>query len=78
MAEWLSSHILLRQPRVLPLRILGADMALLISGHAEAASHIAQPEALTLESTTMYWGALGRRIKKKRRLATVVSSGTNL
>ena len=33
---------------------------------------------LQLEYTAMYWGALGRR-RRKRRLATdVVSSGTNL
>ena len=30
MAEWLSSHALLRQPRVLSVRILGTDMAPLI------------------------------------------------
>ena len=33
---------------------------------------------LQLEYTTMYWGALGRRRKKKGRLATDVGSGTNL
>ena len=30
-AKWLSLHALLQQPRVSPVRILGADMALLIS-----------------------------------------------
>ena len=29
-AEWLGSRALLLQPRVLPVRVLGADMALLI------------------------------------------------
>ena len=29
-AEWLSSHAPLQQPRVLPVKILGADMAPLI------------------------------------------------
>ena len=31
-----------------------------------------------LEYTTMYWGDLGRRRRKKRRLVTDVSSGANL
>ena len=30
MAEWLSSHAWLRRPRVSPVRILGADVALLV------------------------------------------------
>ena len=59
-AEWLSSYAPLRQPRDLPVQILGADMAPLIS-HAEAASHTAQPEDLQLEYITTYWGSLGRR-----------------
>ena len=33
MDEWLGSRALLCQPRVLPVRILGADMALLIRPH---------------------------------------------
>ena len=32
MAEWLSSCVPLRWPRVLPVRILGMAMALLITG----------------------------------------------
>ena len=28
--------------------------------------------------TTMYWGVLGRKSRKKKRFATVVSSGANL
>ena len=50
------------------------------SGHAEAASHIAQPEALTTTVYNYVLGALGRRRrnKKKGRLATVVISGANL
>ncbi|WP_261141384.1 hypothetical protein, partial [Streptococcus mitis] len=50
------------------------------SSHAEAVSHIAQPEA-QLEYTIMYWRVLGRRRrkgKKKKRLTTDVSSGANL
>ena len=33
MAEWLSSHVPPRQPRVSPVRILGADMAPLVKPH---------------------------------------------
>ena len=62
---------------------LAVDMAPLIRpGCAEAASHTAQPEALT---TTIYNYVLGgfgekkkKREKKKRRLARDVSSGVNL
>ena len=61
MGEWLGSCALLWQPRVSPVRILGVDMVLL-SGHAEAASHIAQPEALT---TRIYVYVLGGFGKKK-------------
>ena len=43
MAEWLSSCTLLRWPRVLPIRILGMDLAPLIK-HTEAASHMPQLE----------------------------------
>ena len=42
----------------------------------QAASHIAQPEALTTEIYNYVLGGFGK--KKKRRLATVVSSGANL
>ena len=31
-----------------------------------------------LEYTTIYWGRFGEKKKKKRRLATDVSSGANL
>ncbi len=77
MAKWLSSCAPLQWPRVSPVRILGTDMALL-SSHAEAASHMPQLEGPT---TTMYdyvLGGLGEKKQKKKRLATVVSSGANL
>ena len=51
------------------------------SGHAEAASHIAQPEALTTRIYNYVPGGFGEKNKTKRnktRLATVVSSGANL
>ncbi len=39
------------------------------SGHAEAASHLPQPEGSTTEKyTTMYQGALGRKRKKIKSL----------
>ena len=62
-AEWLSSHTPLPPPRASLVRTLGADMAPL-SGHIVVVSHMPQPEGLQQESTTMYWGALGRRRRK--------------
>ena len=48
-----------------------------LSGHAEVASHIAQPEALTTYNYVL--GGFGEKKKKeKRRLATDVSSGASL
>ena len=50
------------------------------SGHAEAASHVAQPEALTTGIYNYVLGGFGEKKKKRNkiRLATVVSSGANL
>ena len=64
MAEWLSLHTLLQQPRVSLVRILSADMAL-SSGHAEAASHIAQPEGPTTRMYNCVLGVFGEKKKKK-------------
>ena len=54
----------------------------LSSGHAEAASHVAQPEALTTRIYNCVLGAFGEKKKKgkekKIRLATDISSGANL
>ena len=61
MAEWLSSCAVLWQPRVWPVRILGADMALLMG------SHTAQPEALTTRIYDYVLGAFGEKKYKKRR-----------
>ena len=79
MSEWLSLYALLQRPRVSPVQILGADRDR-SSGHAEAGSHIAEPEGPT---TRMYNYILGgfrekKKKKKKRRLATDVSSGSRL
>ena len=49
-----------------------------LSGHAEAASHIAQPEALTTRIYNYYWGALGRRIKKNYKRNILGWSGVAL
>ena len=51
-----------------------------LSSHAEAASHVAQPEGPTSRIYNYILGAFGekKKKKKKKRLATVVSSGANL
>ena len=77
MAEQLSLHAPLWRPRVHQFGSWARTWHH-SSGHAESVSHVAQPEGPTIEYTTMYWGALGRRNKKRGRLATVVSSGANL
>ena len=51
------------------------------SGHAEAASHPAQPEVFTAKMGDYILGGLRGeegKTKTKRRLATDVSSGANL
>ena len=75
MAKWLSSCTPLQWPRVLPVRILGMDMAPLIR-HAEVASHMPQLEGPTTRIYNYILGGLGekKQEKKKRRLATDVSS----
>ena len=60
MAQWLSLHTPLQRRRVLPVRILGADMA------CEAASHMPQLEGPTTGSTQLCTGgALGKKRKNK-------------
>ena len=64
-AEWLSTRAL--RPRVSPVGILGVWHC--SSGHAEVASHIAQPEALTTRIYNYVLGveeALGRRRRRKK------------
>ena len=48
------------------------------SGHAEATSHIAQPEGLTTRIYNYVLGGFGEKKGKKRTLATDVGSGANL
>ena len=65
MAKWLSSCAPLRRPGVSPVRIRGTDMAPL-SDHAEPASHIAQPEALTTRIYNYVLGGFGEKKKKEK------------
>ena len=63
MAVQLSSHALLRWPRVSQVQILGADMAPLIKP-SEAASHMSQLEGPTTKNiqlcTRGLWGEKGK------------------
>ena len=65
-AEWLSSRALLHWPRVLLVWILGADRPC-SSGHAEVASHMAQPEALTTRIYNCVVGGFGEKEKEKKK-----------
>ena len=73
--EWLSLHALFQQSRVSPVQILGADMAPLIKLRRRPTCH--NQRDLQLECATMCCRALGRG-RRKKRLATDVSSGANL
>ena len=77
MAEWLSLCALLQSPGFCQFRSWAWTWHC-SSGHVEAASRIAQPETLTTRIYNYVPGALGRRRKKKRRLATDVSAGADL
>ena len=48
------------------------------SDHAEVESHMAQPEALTTRMYNYVLRGFGEKKKKRKRLATDVSSGANL
>ena len=79
-AEWSSSHAPLQRPRV---SLVGSDPG---RGHGTAHQATLRQHPTEhnqrdpqLKYTTMYWGDLGRKSRKrKKRLATVVSSGANL
>ena len=64
MADWLSSLTPLGQPGVSPVRSW-LQMWHCSSGHAEAASHIAQPEALTIRIHNYVLVGFGEKKKKK-------------
>ena len=57
-----------RQPSVLLVRILGADMALLIKPRRGSVPHATTRRTHNEEYTTLYWGALGRKRKKIKSL----------
>ena len=76
MAEWLSSCAPLWWAKVLLVGIVGADLALIIKPCWGRCPTKQNQKDLHLGYTTVYWGALGRRRRKKeKRLATDVSSG---
>ena len=77
MAEWVSSPALLRWPRVLPVQILGMDLAPLVRPRW-AVDHIAEPEGPTTRICNCVLGGYGEKKGKKRRLSMDVSSGANL
>ena len=79
MAEWLSSCAPLPWPRVLPVWMLGTDMAPLVRAMLERCPTWHNQKHSQPEYTTMYWGALGRRSQKKKKgLATDVIARANL
>ena len=67
MAKWLVSRALLQQPKVSQVRILGADLALLIRPCWGGVPQSRTKKDLKLEYATVYWGALGRRRKRKKK-----------
>ena len=69
MAEWLSLHTPLWQPRVSPVQSLGTDRALLIRP-AEAASHIAQLEGPVTRIYNYVLGGFGEKKKGKQKIGT--------
>ena len=65
MAKWLGSCALLRRPSVLPVRILGMNLA--PSSHVEGASYTAQLGGPTTRICGFVLGALGRRKGRKKK-----------
>ena len=62
-AEWLSSHAPLWQARVSPVRIPGTDHG--SSGHAEVASHTAQPQGTKIYNSVL--GDFGKKKTKRKK-----------
>ena len=67
-AEWLSSRALLRQSRVLPVWILGADMAPLVEPCWGGIPHAVTRRTHNWKYTTVYRGHFGRKRKKKKKI----------
>ena len=64
MAEWLSPRAPLQQPRVSPAQILGWTQHR-SSVHADAASHMAEPEGLTIRIHSYVLGGFREKKGKK-------------
>ena len=77
MAEWLSSRTRFASPGFCWFGSW-ARTGHHSSSHAEAASQIAQPEALTTRIYSYVLRGFGEKKKKNKRVATDVSSGANL
>ena len=77
-AEWLNLLTPLWRPRVSLVRILGANMALLVSQHWGSVPHATTRRTHNYKLQLCTGGTWGQTAEKKRRLATVVSSGANL
>lgn len=66
-AKWPSLHTRLQQPQLLPVRILAAGRAMApLPGHAEAASHRAQPGRPTSTIHSYALGSFGEKKKKNK------------
>ena len=76
-AQWLDSCTLLWRPRVLPVRILGMDVAPLIRPCWSGIPH-SRARRTYNQNIQLYTGGLCGEEEGKRRLATDVSSGVNL
>ena len=78
MAEWLSSYALFLRPQVLLVRILGTDMVPLVRPRWGSIPH-ATPRRTNNYNIQLCPAGFGEKKQgKEKRLATVVSSGTNL
>ena len=76
MAEWLSSRACCRGPSVSLVRILGADIALLVTPHWGSVPHATTRRTHSNEYTTMYQGALGRKRKRIKPLKKKVGNNS--
>ena len=65
-AQWLSSCVPLQRPRVLPVWILGADIAPLIS-HTEVASHVPQLEGPTTKIYNYVLEGFGEEYAERKK-----------
>ena len=67
MSESLSSHTLLQQPRVLPVQILGVDMAPFIRPHWGGAPHATTRRTYNWKNIQLRTGGIwGEKAEKKK------------